>query len=470
MMKKGYFFRKCSIYVIMMSALSVFFAVPVSANSAQTKWRGTTSTGIIVTDTTCPVIVENEVLTFDIQEFPKQHYKEISEYLSYSGKVTATYTFYNPADYTVSATLVFPFGTVPDYGYLYDADLDTRVLDADTEKYDITIDGKTVEKKLRHTLTDFGSQFELSKDMALLHDGFMNDDFYDPDMPVTQYTYIPEGVDTETYDAASTAFVLSADPTKTKVLMENQNGGKLLDEAIELQGWVENGEFIVHVIGEPLSQMPEWKFYENGACEKEIDGKMILTNTEVTTLKDFALTAYTESSGVMETDWYQAVVEQMKSLEGANGSISAVDFQFDVSNRLMRWYEYDITLEAGERIVNTVSAPIYPSFDMNYDPTIYQYTYLLSPAKSWKNFGSLDIMVNTPYYMIESGSEGFAHKDNGYACHLTGLPEGELTFTLCSESEPKAPAFYNSELSMPEIVFGIDILVIAVILLRRKKT
>ena len=45
----------------------------------------------------------------------------------------------------------------------------------------------------------------------------MEDAFYSPDMPVTRYTYLPSGVDKETYNAADAAFVLSADPAKTRV-------------------------------------------------------------------------------------------------------------------------------------------------------------------------------------------------------------------------------------------------------------
>ena len=68
-----------------------------SANSAQTHWTGTTATGAIITNDECPIVVENENLTFDINEFPKQYYNESEDYLSYNGKVTAEYTFYNPA-------------------------------------------------------------------------------------------------------------------------------------------------------------------------------------------------------------------------------------------------------------------------------------------------------------------------------------------------------------------------------------
>ena len=119
---------------------------------------------------------------------------------------------------------------------------------------------------------------------------------------------MPSDVDLEAYDAANAAFILSADPTRTKVYMERQNGGKLLDEAVQMEGWVELDEpFVVDVIGEPLEQMPVWKFYENGACEDEIDGTMTLVTTETITLKEFLLQEYDPASGISDYDRYKAI-------------------------------------------------------------------------------------------------------------------------------------------------------------------
>lgn len=132
--------------------------VPTSANSAQTRWRGVDSTGAIVWDENSPIVVEKELLTFDIQEFPENYYRELDSYLSYGGKVTAEYTFYNPSDYTVNATLVFPFGAIPDYGHIWDSDTDQKFRYTDTEKYVITVDGQPIERKLRHTLSFWGDQ------------------------------------------------------------------------------------------------------------------------------------------------------------------------------------------------------------------------------------------------------------------------------------------------------------------------
>lgn len=436
--------------------LMLHLAVPASANSAQSQWTGTTSTGAIVTDENCPIIVENELLTFDIKEFPLQYYSEISDFLEYSGKVTAEYSFYNPADYIVNATLVFPFGHVPDYGYVYDHETSEHIWNADTDKYGITVNGESIDKQIRHTLIPFDSEFELERDMAKLYESYMEDPFYTPELPVMKYTFLASDVDVETYDAATAAFVLSVDSMKTKVFMENQCGGSDVENGVRLDTWVNLDEpFSVYIMGEPLQQLPEWKFYNNGACTDEISGKMNLINTETISFKDFALSKYDINSGVLDYDWYNAVVSLLNYFEWSYGAIQSTEVDLDVSQRLMRWYQYDITMEPGEKIVNTVTAPMYPSFNIEYTPPIFEYTYLLSPARTWAAFGNLDIIVNTPYYMTQSGMDGFKRTDFGYECHLSGLPEGELTFTLCSKENPSAPSY--NKLPSRGILFGVGV-------------
>ena len=73
---------------------------------------------------------------------------------------------------------------------------------------------------------------------------------------------------------------------------------------------------------------------------------------------------------------------------------------------------------------------------MTYTPTVYEYAYLLSPATTWSEFGSLDITINTPYYLTESTIDGFEKTEDGYLLHLDGLPEGELIFSLSTEENP----------------------------------
>lgn len=453
----------------MLLILLARLAAPVSANSAQTSWRGTDATGALIAGEGCPILVEQEILTFDLHQFPEQHYRQVSDYLAYTGKVTAEYTFYNPADYTVDAALVFPFGAIPDYGHLEDRETGKDLLYADTEKYEITTDAAVIHRTLRHTLILWGHQFDLEEDMAQLHDGFMDDPFYAPDMPVTRLTYLPSGVDQETYRSAVAAFVLSVDPARTRVYTQDQNGGRALDGGVGLECRVHGDEPIVlHVIGEVPEPLPQWCFYENGAREKEIEGTMTLTSTETVTLKDFLLKDYDPASGVLDYDWYNAMVSSLNYFQWEHGAFHSSEIDFDLTDRLMRWYEYEITLEPGQRVVNRVTAPIYPAINSRYQPPIYTYTYLLSPARTWAGFGTLDILVNTPYHLTESSLGNFETTSHGYRLSLEGLPGGELTFTLCSQPDPALPADIGTYL-LPAGAVLLAAVIAAVGLIRRRK-
>jgi len=403
------------------------------ANSAQTSWEGQNRAGIIITDETCPLVVESELLTFDVQEFPANHYRNKEDYLSYQGKVTAEYTFHNPADYEVTATLAFPFGNEPDYAYDHDPDTEVRERNTDTGKYHITVDGEKISSQLRHTFSYRYGQFDLEKDLPRLADGYIEDGFYSPEMPVTKYIYEVTGVDKETYNTACTAFIWTAASYKSRIFLENNNGYQIMPEGARLSSWTDEGEEkVIYIIGDMPSSPVEWKIYENGACEKEIPGEVILKDTVNMTMKDFTLTCWNEETGVSESDWYNAVISQFNLRDDGKG-ILCLDTYLDVSDDLMRWYRYDITLGPGETIVNTVTAPIYPAINANRKPPVYGYTYLLSPASTWADFGKLDIVINTPHYMLDSSLKGFEKTENGYALSLDGLPEGELEFTLCEE-------------------------------------
>lgn len=426
--------RRKRFVMVMTVLLTVSCTGNVWANSAQSRWRGTDVSGAVVTEEECPLMVERERLTFDLTEFPENGYDTVDDYLAYTGNVSAQYTIYNPADYTVEARLVFPFGNVPDYGFIYEDG--ESVYNMDTEKYDVTVNGRPVEKKLRHTFSSDISEFELGEELEKLSSGSEEDGFYSPDLPVTKYTYRISGIDTETYSAASAGFLVPDNRERTKVYLEQGSGFQLKEDEAELSVWAENGAQIeLYVIGEPLEEMPEWYVCEDGGMGKRIDGEVRLTKTEKMTFRDLALMSYDEGSSVMETDWYHAVIDLFERSELDCGVIGN-EFWYedlDLSGSLMRWYEYEIVLAPGERIVNEVTAPIYPSIDGESDPAVYGYTYLLSPARTWKEFKDLEVTVNTPYYLTESSLEGFEKTEEGYSLVLDGLPQGELSFTLCEE-------------------------------------
>lgn len=444
--------KRVTMAILCVALLLSLAVTPAYANSAQSRWEGVDATGAIMPDQDSPIVVEKERLSFDIQQFPQSYYISEAEYLAYTPKVTAEYTFYNPSQYTVTATLLFPFGNPPIYA---DGTYD------DTEKFDITVNGESVAKKIRHTLSDGYRQFALEQDLALIVDGFASDDFYSPDMLVTKYTFQVTGVDMEAYRAASLAFDVPRGQGESRIYLPTQSGQSIQrDGDLRVQTWVQtNGwKFDLYVFGAPLTTMPQWAAYQDGGVDdgEEIGGNVFLVDTQTATFREFALSGRDAQSPVLESDWYNAVLAQLKnSQENTPDHPVASCRDRGLEQNLMRWYEYTVTLAPGERMVNAVTAPIYPAIDLGYEPDIFKYTYLLSPAKTWKSFGELEIVVNTPYYVTDSSLAGFRKTDTGYALELEGLPEGELEFTLSTGEAPK------KELSPYGKTFAIILLVLA---------
>ena len=240
------------------------------ANSAQTHFRGISPTGALLTEEKSPLVVEGERLTFDLQEFPKNYDAEQADYLAYGGKVTAEYIFRNPADYDVTATLAFPFGRTPDYGYDHDPETGQRLLAADGEKYDVTVDGLPVDKAVRHTFSYRGEDFALEKDLSRLREGYFTDAFWKPDLPVTKYRWRVSGIDEEKFQAARLGFRREEDSGERKLLLADFCGGEFMEDYVSVMTWVENGAIVtVYVFGEPLTEDLDW-FSENGSEDTPI--------------------------------------------------------------------------------------------------------------------------------------------------------------------------------------------------------
>ena len=417
---------------------SLLLTSAVFANSAQMSWSGVAATGMIVTDRNCPIVVEKELLTFDISEFPNESYNSEVTFLAYSGRVTAQYTFYNPADYAVTATLAFPFGELPEYVYF--------VLNDYAGRYGVSVNGSPIQAAVRHTLTYMNSSFDVEKELPKLAEEYKDDVFYKPDIPVYRQTYTVSGID-EQQKGTYAAFVWRGGPK----MIEHNMGGWTVPDGQLMRTSVRNGdEIVLWFIGGCPESIP-WQLYEEARCETPTDGDVQLTESVEMTFEQFALQDYDPDSGVLQADWYNSVVVYLtlhQSIYDTIGDVHMADF----THNLLRWYQYEITLQPGERMTNTVTAPIYPSINTAYRPAIYGYTYLLSPARTWSDFGSLDIVINTPFYITESGIKGFEKTDSGYALSLDGLPEGELKFTM---SESKNPSSSSNPLLMIAYILAI---------------
>ena len=423
--------------------LCAVMVLPAYGNSAQSYWEGVSASGVLTTDGECPLVVEHETLTFDIGAFPSNHYSSIEDYLAYDASVTAEYTFYNPSDMTVTAKLLFPFGINPQYGEIYDSDKRDYFTPDNASEYGAQVNGAAVQTTVRHSYWNgVIYKFDPAEEMAKLHNDYRTDSFLSYDLPVHVYTY-RISVDKQTYRSARAATYFDGAFEHTRFMLENL-GGYHSDENGHA-GWASvhtsDAEITVYVLGEDTGEL-EWKFFENGSLETEIVGSMSVVDKTGTTLGALAMQYYDPASGVAAHDWFNAVVAQLEYSERALGLYGGVNW--DVSQHLLQWYAYEITLAPGEWLTNTVTAPLYPHINGRYEQPTYAYEYFLTPASTWTEFGTLDIYINTPYVMVKErkGEYSIAPKewtktDAGYKIHLDGLPDEDLIFTLCEVENPE---------------------------------
>ncbi len=100
---------------------------------------------------------------------------------------------------------------------------------------------------------------------------------------------------------------------------------------------------------------------------------------------------------------------------------------------------------------------------------------MLSPAKRWSAFGSLDIEIVTPRYLTDANGFGFEKTERGYALSLNGLPESDLCFSLCEVQNPKSVHNYGSPLWViipiaVTVLIALPCVFALAVLLRYKKT
>jgi len=456
--------------------VGIFFSMPVHANSLPDIWEGEKGNMTVLMNQDCPIEVESELLTFDVQEFLEEEYREPEEFLAYTGKVTAEYTFCNPTDSKITARLAFPFGNYP----LAAEDPETWEYTDDTEKYDITVNGEKIKKNLRYTYTSLWN-FEAEVEKEKLRDQYVEDSFYKMDTPVTKYTYDIMRNDVA-WGELDVKANLKFDPQRTKLYEEKEQMAWLNEDGsygmftYSLPEEYSYGKKTVsiYLIGEPIEDEIAWKFYdtsqevywddEEKAC---VDGEAVFVEKEIFTLEELIFAEYDEAGTVSKTDWYNSYVDFLKDKEGDEGITGWTDYDgSDYFNEmLMRWYEYEIVVEPNEKIVNTVTAPIYPTVDKEYKPTCYEYMYLLSPAKLWSDFGSLKVVINTPYHLVGDSKKQFEKTETGYVMEREGLPDEELEFTLSESAHPRLPFSMGLEIA----ILGIGVLIIVVVLKRRKK-
>lgn len=427
-------------------AFMLMFPLPARANSGQQIWGGRTGQGLYVTEENCPIEVEKELLTLNINSFPQIDYREYSRLAGYDSTAVAEYTFKNPADYDVEATLVFPFGHLPYYINIYEENRATRTILPDSDRYSVTVNGSEIPRRTRYTFSP--GEFDAETEMAKIRDSYAEDSFFRPDATVMKYTYSTRNIGDKKGPCGEVNLVWKNETDRTALLPAYYSYFSAMGtDSAELRMDVRSGDSIVlYTIGEKLPRPPQPRPADKSAYT---DADVSLVETAEMTFEEFIFTEwekYDENLGISRTDWYNMFVDCFNHNMMTGKKIIGNDSRYyHIHDSIMAWYQYDLAVPAGGTVANTVTAPLYPAMDYTYEPPVFDYTYYLSPAAGWADFGGIEIEINTPFFINKSTLE-LEKTDSGYRYKADGLPQGELTLTMSESENPrKAKSPYSTK-------------------------
>ena len=419
-MKKG--LTKIISAVALLAAALPCAASPVLANSGPNSEYGITAQGVFVRNEQSVLAVESEKLTFDIVDMPT-----LSTLGDYKSTVTAEYNFVNTSANTVHTSMAFPLKTSKNYRY------GEQVFTPE-----ISVNGVPVECAARYTCSTYTGFDESVKQIS---DAWYSDDFYRADLPVTKYAVSVERP--ADYESVRISAKVRCDESKARYI----GWGSSLtyyfdyyreDDPLNDVDMQELYNYSFYVLGDVSALSCEWKTeaanYRNNflTSYKRVDIPCSVTVDGETTLKELILANRPEDSVISELDYYNAVASNLYDDDYA-GYPSRLNFYEDDA---LLWYTYDVEVEPNGRFTNKVTAPIFPTIDFDYDADVCEYEYYLSPAAKWASFGTLEVRVNSKYYMYEPPA-GFEKCEGGYKAEFSSLPHGELSFRMSSSKHPR---------------------------------
>lgn len=415
MEKKSVVFTIITIFIAIITIATVFvFPERVAdANSVQRYFEGIDSSGAIVTMENCPVVVDKEDLDFYIYYQGKSNSQ--GQYEQF-GSVCATYTFRNPSENIINMDVVFP------YGYKDENK-------SDKDDCSVSVDGAQIAWRTRYTHIDY-YPFDIERDLSSLSDDFVQDSFFATTQKVYKYTYsvsdTAQGLDlTFEYDRN----------WERKVVCDfhSQREGNKQQIVMSTAG---KPQLVFYVVGEDL---------DIAACDVTVIGGQkgghlsLVSRQEQTFGDELAYVNRPAGSDVLDIDWYNALANTFNSLHDRT-VINPLEFVISryPEFSLFRWCQYTLSIAPGQTIVNSVTVPLFPARNERYIPAVYEFIYYLSPATTWAGFKDLTVNIHTDGYLLNYAKKGFAKTDGGYTYHSDKLPDGELTFKICSEETQKS--------------------------------
>ncbi|MDE7300967.1 MAG: hypothetical protein K2N47_02230, partial [Clostridia bacterium] len=296
--------------------------------------------------------------------------------------------------------------------------------------------------KVRHT---FGS-YHYFTDGVALSDDYVSGDFLTPELNVAVYEVKVTGSVDRRYSYECVADVENVDASKTRFISSG-----FYDVVTYYDDYDDNDK--IYVLGEDIAADLKWTVARYGyGSHKQVDNEVELTKVEDVKFSDFILSFRKEDSKVSEVDWYNGLVG---SLDEDDVTIHYTAICYADDWHFTQWYAYDFEVQPKATVVNKVTTALFPRIYDDYSPYVYRYRYEFAPATYWADYGELEIVVKTNYFMTDMPS-AFEQCVGGYKATYLTAPQYDLNFELCTVSNP---SYERPGVSFPFGVLAVPLII-----------
>ena len=378
-------------------------------------------------DISSPLKLKSAEFTFNVPEFPETNYENESIAASeYDANVVTKYVFYNPAEDTVTDSLLFCMGDLPEY--IGEIDHGKTAVN-DLTKYGVKVNGEAPEITVRHS--------------AQNHNRYIIDDYKETWLKSYTVTHYQYKVNVDCSCECIVVLYSNSDSVNRNLIAYGGNkryGIVPADSYLEIPVDPSGSDSVIDVwcIGEPMDDTVKTGFYVLSDRKydqySQINGALEILEEQTVSFTEFAFSTYDPQSGVSEIDHYNAVVDKVGS--SGHNYINCDFKNFD--STLYRWYQFDVTVPAGETATVETTAPLYPDVDDRYTPFVYTYDCnIYLTLAIWKDVESLTATVVTPYHSFIINDELELEKtEEGYR-YVFFEPEAMWEFSLSASPAPE---------------------------------
>lgn len=455
--------------IVAVFLLILFTGMPadtVYANSAPFYWYHYPTSAVMTLETDTPIAVLKEDLVFDFSKGEDDHF-------SLLGEVSAGYVMKNTLDAEATSTMVFPF---------------VRTLWESQEDIEVLLDGKQAEFEIYYgdmvntVNEDTAFTMDLTEIMASVSREPYEPEEYLKDKEGTRY--IIKGLNPGT------------EGLEMKVFFSLSDTQKGISKGMNSYGYTEGGQYELGTrIQEDEGTIEVFSL--DGELKLEVKG-FVSGMADAEEIKDFdfeileekmLLSTYYEDyfSGV---DFTPMVLPE--TVQGRNLYYKALDQAFSqqklVTEDIISTYlgadryvliAYEVSFQAQEEKSVEIRYDTSGIMDRRetVDPT-YTYSYLLHPARNWKDFQDLTIEVrpSKAYPYILESSPQLQRMDEGiYKGEFETLPDEDFIFTLYTNEKitatEKAKGFISANyyaLYFGGMFLGVVLMTVALVLIVRK--